>query len=164
MILGFKEKFPWGEPTFFREKILLGVKNKQGTPSEIKYTHADGKKLQLERRTKVIYPKIHTIREGTRWEPFIDIHMAYGVRTTRYEQFNSGISDIEVCKGVQRIVIDWASDTLPLIYIDDRKDVLPLETMHTLIRNDGFDNVQDFRRWFKKKFHGQLIHWTTHKY
>ena len=58
MILGFKQKFPWGEPTYFKEKILAGVG----------YGPIAGR------------PKIHTIWDGFRWEKGMNIQMAYGVR------------------------------------------------------------------------------------
>lgn len=60
MILGFKTKFPWGEPTFFREKIF---------------------KLPGYR------PKTHTLRENFRFKPGTVINFATGVRTKHYNEF-----------------------------------------------------------------------------
>ncbi len=163
MILGFKSHYPWGGETFFMERILMSAKFPPGTPHTFKYTLVKDKKFYRPEIT--IYPKIHSIRQGTRWAPFMDIHMAYGVRTKAYEQFNAGIEAISICRGVQRISIDWASDTLPLIYLDNKPDkLLSTTTIKELIRNDGFDNIQDFHRWFPKTFHGQLVHWTPFLY
>lgn len=63
MILGFKTQFPWGEPTYFVEKITM-------QPG--------------------FWPKIHTLRDGERWKPGQSIQHATGVRTKQYNQFHSG--------------------------------------------------------------------------
>jgi len=99
MVLGFKQKFPWGEPTCFREKILLCVAG--ATPGKkvlCDFSQGFQKLPKIE-----IYPKLHTIRAGNRWKPGQKIHMAYGVRTKNYEQFNKGIPELEFVKSVQNI-------------------------------------------------------------
>ena len=58
----YKQKFPWGESTFFRRKIEEKVK---------KHT---------------IRMDVHN-----RWHAGIKIQHAYGVRTKKYEQFGEGI-------------------------------------------------------------------------
>lgn len=62
MIIGYKQKFPWGESTFFRRKI--------------------------EEKTKkhTIRMDAHD-----RWHAGIKIQHAYGVRTKKYEQFGEGV-------------------------------------------------------------------------
>jgi hypothetical protein len=60
MILGFKTKFPWGEPTRFMNKI----------------TKQEG-----------YWPKIHTLRENFRFKPGMLIHFAINVRTKQYYEF-----------------------------------------------------------------------------
>jgi len=136
MVLGFKQKFPWGEPTYFREKILAGV--------------GYGPIVSL--------PKIHTIRAGNRWRAGDKIHMAYGVRTKNYEQFNKGIPELAFVKSVQKIEMWW--DRSLYILIDGKY----FEDMETLSINDGFNDVMDFQKWFNKKFTGQIIHWTNFRY
>jgi hypothetical protein len=147
MVLGFKQKFPWGEPTYFREKILYGV----------------GKVIWLTPRQIKKYPKIHTIRAGTRWKSGDKIHMAYGVRSKNYEQFNKGIPELEVVKSVQKIeMILEPGCLLVTVSIDGR--FLGLGEIEKLAINDGFPDINDFFEWFNKDFTGQIIHWTDLRY
>ena len=138
MILGFKQFFPSGEPTWFKNKIWASID-----------------KTNLLN----IAPKLHSIREGERWREGMKIHMAYGVRTKNYDQFNKGIAELQVCKGVQKIII---SPNANLIMIDG--DGLNLYTKQILAVNDGFNNYKDFQYWFKDGLHGQIIHWTDYRY
>src|SRR4030067_2864685 len=90
MILAFKQKFPWGKPTKFEQKIVT-----EGT-------------------------KIHTIRADPhgRWKAGRSIQMAHGVTTKNYRvfkedvckstqgiQINHYLSDDPVMKKIE-IVID----------------------------------------------------------
>lgn len=145
MVLGFKTHFPneWpfkGQPTGFKNKILAGV----------------DKSLEL-------IPKIHTIREGERWKPGMKIHMATGVRTANYKQFNQDYPELQTVVSVQKIIIhndrDIGKDDL---WIDGKK--LDLPGMIMLAMNDGFNSTDEFFQWFTGHFEGQLIHWTNFKY
>lgn len=159
MILSFKEKFPWGEPTHFKEKIWASVE-KTNYPQET--------------------PKLHTIREGERWEPNMKLHMATGVRSKNYNQFNKDIPELQFVKSVQRIDILHRSPTCVIIFIDRKifyskivyikgghimqREFHPAE-FREFIKNDGFDSEQDFWEWFSKPLrNGQLIHWSDLKY
>jgi len=143
MIIGFKQKFPWGESTNFREKILLSVRN---TYSNALYS-----------------PKIHTIRTGTRWKAGTKIHMAYGVRTKHYEQFNKYIPELEECISVQNIEMKLDPGCLLVtVCVDGR--FLGLGEIEKLAINDGFDDINDFFEWFNGDFTGQIIHWTNFRY
>ena len=140
MILGFKQKFPWGKPTYFPAKIEHGK-------------------------------KIHSIREDkhNRWEKGKLIHMATGVRTKYYNCFME-----RYCRSVQKIKIwhtfskyqskrSFVSIDGELIY----KSSEPLFSdtkMILLAKNDGFDSVDDFFKWFDKNFEGVIIHWTYFRY
>lgn len=135
MILSFKTKFPWGAPTNFEQKILDGT-------------------------------KIHTIREGGRWKPGHKIHMANGVRTKNYRCFD----DSKICKSTQSIVI-INKPYLRSIEVDNKSlywhslhGEYHLASIELLVRNDGFDSVDDFFRWFDTNFEGTIIHWTDFKY
>lgn len=162
MILGYKEYFPWGEPSRFYEKIIKG-----------NYPNSICCNSNLD-------PKIHTIREdiNNRWKPGTIIHHAHGVRTKNYDCFDEG-----VCKSVQSIKIEEMimissdpccvfkefsaklEETFEKIFkitIDDT--VLTTEQMHHLAKNDGFDSTKYFFRWFNKPFSGKIIHWTDYKY
>jgi hypothetical protein len=143
MTLGFKKTFPWGEPTYFKEKILAGAGY----------------------GPIVSAPKIHTIREGNRWKPGMTIHMAYGVRTKKYEQFNKGIDGLQRVVSVQKIEIEiYGGGKIVRIIIDDKIISDNPELTYQLAVNDGFDNLFDFFKWFSKDFVGQIIHWTKFRY
>jgi hypothetical protein len=163
MILGFKEYFDKEKtkPTYFREKILAGVGY----------------------RCTIYIPKLHTIREGNRWKSGDIIHMAYGVRSKNYQQFNKGISELAKVVSVQDISIQYRKDEDWFLVLVDNKPVLRLceisryvkdinngyrcyhEGMaEGLVINDGFNSVEQFIRWFNKDFSGQIIHWTNLRY
>lgn len=149
MILGFKQQYPWGGPTYFEEKILQGVG------------------IQVP-NSPTMQVKLHTIRgENCRIQPGDALHMAYGVRTTHYRQFNKDIEPLAVCKGRQKIEmhrkkIDEETNCT-IIWVDNDMIEFPLQ----LIENDGLIFSQ-FVDWFFPKgtgtFTGYIIHWTDLKY
>jgi len=174
MILGFKQKFPWGESTYFREKILAIVGRVSINGDNI----SDGPIIN-----DGFKPKIHTMRAGNRWKPGDKIHMAYGVRTKEYQQFNKGIPELENCISTQRIKLTWiyknayVETNLPLrkikgphgefnyypaIWVDDKP--LNQSQIELLADNDGFDSIYQFFIWFNKDFTGQIIHFTNFRY
>ena len=155
MILGFKEKFPWGESTYFRENILLNTK-----------IHA----ILEDRRN--------------RWKAGMGIQMVYrGGKYFFKEHFSDGIPRLERCLGVQKIQIkncnniaidDYVGIILNytlkneeyqsyiMVYIDDKP--LNKTSIMRLAKNEGFDSVEQFLRCFKSNFTGKIIHWTNHLY
>lgn len=104
--------------------------------------------------------KIHTIREDSsgRWKPGRKIHFATGVRTANYNQFKEG-----ECKSIQAIEIDPLTRSI-LIGLNGRMSLCTMEENKVIAKNDGFDTVQDFWKWFDKPFSGKIIHWTDSKY
>lgn len=140
MVLGFKTHLPNGKPTGFKSKILAGVDS------------------SIE-----LIPKIHTIREGERWKPGMKIHMATGVRTPKYEQFNKEYPELQTVIHTQKIVIKNQFDDQAGVWIDDIK--LGDREIIKLAMNDGFNSPTEFWRWFIwQDFYGQIIHWTNFKY
>ena len=105
--------------------------------------------------------KKHTIREDAhnRWKEGMKMHMATGVRTKKYNQFNE-----DTCKSIQEIEIIRTSDYLEktIIKIDGRN--LTQDEVQQLAWNDGFDNLIDFWMWFADGFKGKIIHWTEMRY
>jgi len=144
MLLGFKEFFHDGKPTFFKKKILAGV--------------------GIVRENILLGIKIHTIREGERWKPGYFIHMATGVRTKGYNQFNSSYPQLQKCISTQQIFMSYFDGMLE-ITVDNT--YLSSHEIDTLIQNDGLTRDQ-FINWFFKKnadvWSGQIIHWTNFKY
>jgi hypothetical protein len=141
MIIGFKKTFPWGSPTLFKEKILGSFQ-------------CNGHRA-----------KYHSIRKGERWAPGMFIHLAYGVRTKKYECFQ-----LATVKTVQRIIIS-ARDKKILTarrgidnnYIIHFRKLKEFE-IENLAVNDGFDSVTDFWKWFDQDMSGQIISWTGKLY
>ena len=102
--------------------------------------------------------KIHTIRADlkNRYKVGTMLHMATGVRTKNYNCFK-----ITTIDSIQEIVIKHYPYGIVLT-IDGKQP--NNETMHELAKNDGFDSVKDFFKWFDKDFKGKLIHWTDKLY
>jgi hypothetical protein len=114
--------------------------------------------------------------------------MATGVRTKQYLCFNTGITALEQCRGVQSINIIKVDDLPRKLYdgcvyeilipiprlnetfsaafrvqVDGR--FLTVEEIKNLAVNDGFENPEQLFWWFDlQDFNGQLIHWTDYKY
>lgn len=113
--------------------------------------------------------KIHTIREDkpNRWKKGNKIHFATGVRTKNYNQFFEG-----ECKSVQKIEITHKGNKIfveiegrpPHVWIHFRNDKYIHPGIEKLAKNDGFNNIEDFFKWFDKDFKGKIIHWTELTY
>lgn len=150
MILGFKKKFPDGEQTKFATKILAITK-------------------PVFRR-QFPNPKIHTIRKGKRWKQGNSIQMAYNVRTKNYYQFNKDIAELNTCKSVQDIYMQYSNKHLVII-IDKQifyETGKSIDKLKLLVVNDGFPTIEKFMQWFfpdgQGEFDGQIIGWTNFKY
>lgn len=138
MILSFKKKFSWGKPTDFEEKIVSGK-------------------------------KIHTIRNDMhgRWIIGRNIHFATGVRTKKYNCFLKA-----VCWGIQSVQINYHDPSVIEVIIDGELFYkhgsglycIGNDKMIELARNDGFDSIDDFFKFFNKDFQGKIIHWTSFLY
>jgi len=160
MILGFKQQFPWKEPTNFREKILYGV----------------GQAIWLTPRQIKKFPKIHTMREDptNRWKAGRKIEMVYrGAGYKIIDHFNKGIPELEVCTGVQKIKL-WLTGSLGDFGADGKREQIiqihaivdgkRLDQPELIIPNDGFEDILQFSRWFTKPWEGKIIHWTDFRY
>lgn len=160
MILPFMKKFPWGEGTFFKEKILACE------PEHHRIMFGSNGEEAM---------KLHTIRNGQRWKPGNRIHMAYGVRSKQYEQFNKDREDLQTVVSVQRfdlVIRPWCK----MIFVDRQfkyliRTDLPFDEerggpwLYQFSKNDGFDTIDQFWKWFKHPIrNGQIIHWTDLKY
>jgi hypothetical protein len=110
--------------------------------------------------------KIHSLREGNRWQEGYFIHMATGVRTTNYNQFNTAREDLQKCKGTQEVFMTYNNYGALEVTIDDDLYLMQSQ-VDALISNDGLTREQ-FITWFfpkgKDVWTGQIIHWTNFKY
>lgn len=185
MILGFKQQFPWKEPTYFREKILAGgdgIKNQKPWPPKHWFPGAGDLAFIMQQT-----PKIHTMREDPydRWKPGMSIQMVYrGPKYSILDHFNKGIPELEKLKGKQKCRVQYNDKITPDlrpcgIYIDDQlvwegfvgksfanscgseKDRKWIESF---AKNDGFESSIEFFRWFKKDWSGFILHWTDFRY
>jgi len=116
--------------------------------------------------------KIHSIREDSRgrWVAGRPVHFATGVRTKNYNCFQEG-----VCVSVQRIeILHYAflekQPAIEVIVDDNIKftqrgnHIYNSNFIKQLAKNDGFDSVEDFFKWFSSDFQGKIIHWTDFRY
>ena len=142
MTLGFKKKFG------FKPKILDGTKK-------------------------------HTIRRDSknRWKVGMTIHMAQGLHSKAYDHFNADRPDLQVVKGIQKFEINYCPDSGDVnIFIDNSfqcaidpkfSDFIISYTNFDILqfaKNDGFDSIDDFLKYFNTDFTGKIIHWTDFKY
>jgi len=170
MILGFKKQFSWGEPTYFREKILCVVGyamlEECGILKRIRVTSYTNNIIQ---KISGIKPKIHTIREDkhNRWKAGRSIQMVYrGKNYSIEDHFNKGIDELSKCIHVQTISIKYGKKfgafEAVIVAIDGK--ILDESERLLLALNDGFDSLEDFYRWFSKDFSGKIIHFTDFRY
>jgi hypothetical protein len=114
--------------------------------------------------------KIHTMRGDpkNRWRTGIKIHHHIG-RFKKYRCFA-----IHEVVSVQRVRITLRVNTSSRLYVRIDGKRVNDQVIRALACNDGFDNLQDFIRWFfpphkrqqvkDRTWTGNLIHWTSLKY
>jgi hypothetical protein len=175
MQIHFIKQFPWGDPSYFIEKIWAGFAmnyflsyERGGLPSLKSFQ----KKFPYDYSWKPIYekvkPKITTIRA--------DIHNRWQVgRIIHFEQwlgkpYNSKcyhFAPLIPCTATQLIEIEYVRDK-PVVVIDHQHFYSPLvgidRGMMCLANNDGFETIEDFFKWFKSDYEGKIIHWTDLRY
>ena len=114
--------------------------------------------------------KIHTLRQSNRWKTGMYLHMATGVRTKKYKQFNKDRPDLQMLEARQNVVMKKMFCPLDLsithqIIVDGRR--LNLFERSRFRDNDGL-TFEQFDKWFfpgnQMLWWGQLIHWTDFKY
>lgn len=100
--------------------------------------------------------KKHTIREdaNNRWRVGMAIHFATGVRTKKYKEFKKG-----KCNAVCKIEIE-PSNRQVMIVNNGYEKVLQTQDIERLAKDDGFDTVDEFFKWFNKPFKGKIIFWA----
>lgn len=74
------------------------------------------------------------------------------------------------CISTQDLEIRWSYETFTgrkafvTIYIDGVSCYNGKWSVLDLAKNDGFDSLEDFFKWFDKPFKGKIIHWTDFRY
>ena len=118
--------------------------------------------------------KVHTFRKGKRWRAGMKIHMATGVRTENYKQFNHYFfyPELEKCISTQDYKFEFHENLKErfMSLTIDGKDMSENE-IKRISYLDGFKNVTDFVNFFYQRrdkktntHEGQIVHWTNLKY
>ena len=176
MILGFSTQLN-GKPTHFVEKIWKGLK--ENLSKELHALHeAQMTQEELTKPYEVdgeVYPlikaKLHTIREDRkdRWEKGNKIDFFMNVRKKNMFRFAPVLPVVSTQEVLITYEYDFYSEvTRPTLWIDG---ILFYDTvkrcdfgMLKLSRNDGFDTIEDFFKYFSADFKGKIIHWTDKIY
>ena len=175
MQIHFIKQFPWGEPSYFIEKIWAGFALNDFLCNERNVnwsTEIYIEKFPYEYEWFPVFmkvkPKIHTIREDlkNRWQPGKIIHFEQWTGKP-YNSKCYHFAPLIPCVSTQEIEIDYKGfkqngNMIPVIKIDGK--YLERSENLKLAQNDGFNSVQDFFRWFNKDFSGKIIHWTDSRY
>lgn len=175
MKLPFMQQFPWGEKTYFIEKLWTMV-YRQGYYTKIALLNYRilspenfHKILPTEHLLNVTSPKLHTIRNyserfkvGQFVQPFIWTYMPY--RRNPDSHIPAQFDFIPPLKIVskQKFEIKIAMHKA-LVLIDDR--ALKEDEIEQLAINDGFKDVNLFFKYFNKPVENMEIrHFTDLKY
>lgn len=178
MTLGFMQQWPkemamQDNKTYFIEKINLGllenglIKRIEYIDSLEEYRSKFGDNWDWKPR---LHPKLHTIRkdQNDRWRPGMDIHFVINGRRKDRFQF----APVVKSTSVQSFEIEWINGTA-WVKIENRHFTTFKKTEYgyefgenakELTKNDGFETVEDFFKYFDQDFRGKLIHWTELKY
>ncbi|MFE3848944.1 hypothetical protein ACFX5D_13310 [Flavobacterium sp. LB3P45] len=172
MILPFSTQLN-GKPTYFVEKILIGIDKYIG----VYHTELFLKSFQEKFKSKPpanYSAKIHTIREDKkdRWKVGTEIHFFINCRQKDMFRFAPVLQVVSV----QKITVLWYRQECNAfleykytyknrnarVYIDGA--AIKKEAIEQLSKNDGFDTPEEFFEYFNENFTGKLIHWTDLKY
>lgn len=140
MIVSYKQKFPWKEPTNFKEKILAGTKIHTIREDRSNRWH-QGLTMQHCYYKGGMSPDFFFESEY-KWQQPIMIFWKEGVKEENGYHFRSGL--------------------VPTVMISGT--IASKETIEQLARNDGFDSGLMFLKYFNKDFSGKILHWTNLKY
>lgn len=188
MTLGFMQKWPKSmgmknEKTYFIEKIwssLTWENDYYSFRDEFKHKFNcfwDG--AWTDDAESSFQPKLHTIRhdESERWKPGMNIHFVINSRTKDRFQFAPvipviSVQEIEILKKTPKTFVcgivvlmprEFGGEYIPFeVKVDGT--MLNEYEIKTLAKNDGFESVEDFFKYFNKYFKGRLIHWTNLSY
>ena len=156
-----------GKPNHFIEKIWCGevVLNQNRTVNNVLIRRCMERGYDVNPNNSKFPPKIHTIRRDktNKWKPGYPISMWVEDNPDDWFQFAPIISVVSIQK-IEMVKQTWGID----IIIDDffMNDV----TIKRLIKNDGFESLDDFIKFFfppeekKITYKGKIIHWTGYYY
>lgn len=176
MILPFSTQLN-GKPTYFVEKILQGLYEKQLVDSTLSKRLWNPQpferkgicyNIQLD-KTIICKPKFHSFRkdEKRRWKDGKMINFYINNRQPNMYNFAPDLPVVST----QRIFMTYAFNDVIQISVDGR-ELFGYHEREQLAFNDGFDTWQDFfEYWYPiikndpdQCFSGKIIHWTDLKY
>ena len=167
MNLGFSEEIS-GSPSYFVEKIWASINQQPDYAGKTDYqAYKNRYKKQFGEVWEVpavqIKPKLHTIRQGKRWQAGEPIHFTINRNSITNFQFAPDLK----CQSVQDIAFRYHSKKVfPIIYIEEK--VIQLtenqDALYQLAINDGFASLTAFFAYFNTDFVGQIVHWTEMQY
>ncbi|MEN6423553.1 MAG: hypothetical protein ABFD76_16565 [Smithella sp.] len=115
-----------------------------------------------------IRPKLHSMREDKkdRWHAGSKIHMVVFNRTKNQFRFAPVIDCIstQAVEIINRENYSFVSVDHRCLFEQDTRTVYFTPEFFDLIKNDGFEDADQFFDWFKRDFKGKIIHWTDLKY
>jgi hypothetical protein len=171
MILGFSTQLN-GKPTYFVDKILLGIDKHIGAHFTEIYSKAFKEKFGSKTPVNC-NSKIHTIREDAtnRWKPETKIHFFINCRQPNMFCFAPVLPVVSVQK-IEIIWIELFGKKVAHVFIEKEffgkvkfdSKMIVLGDLLQLAHNDGFETIEDFFAYFNTDFKGKLIHWTDLKY
>lgn len=169
MILPFSTQIN-GKPNYFVERIHKSLREVYfGKPALYAFATETFDLLFFHKCT----PKLHTIRkdEKNRWKPGTKID--FFINTRKKDMFR--FAPVLPVVSVQRISIKhentYTHKKTATIEIDgnwfaaynfNKNNIYG--KLELLIKNDGFNSVEDFFNYFNEDFDGKIIHWTNFKY
>jgi hypothetical protein len=176
MTLAFSQTID-NKPSYFIEKIICQLSKQLDeeldeytlpTRQTLGYTNS----LDFIRKVVDVKPKKHTLRRDTanRWKAGTKIHPVIHNRTPNRFQF----APIIPCVSTQKIEIKHFADAIEVVIADEKCFTAHHIGLHKMVeydfelevlaKNDGFNSIEDFFKYFKEDFVGKIIHWTNLKY
>jgi hypothetical protein len=156
------------QPNYFLEKIWQGLLLGPGDLEESyyeyqrRYLQKFGKSWDGDTYSEFLDPKLHTIRRDidNLWTAGMDIQLVVNINSADEFQFAPTLK----CQSVQRIEIDYSNLLYdgPAVFID--YELLNVDELEKLSRNDGFATIADFFSYFNEAFTGKLVNWSPVKY
>lgn len=170
-------RFVDGKETYFPEKIIAGLVQEKiipiskaselirdsGYPESHPMYYID----TCREYFRTINPKFHTFRPNLKgaWKPGVMIDFMFWSGRPYWSKPVRFAPRLPVVS-VQNIRISYTAIPYPpAVFVGNglMRRLKP-EEVEVLARNDGFDSISDFFKWFNKDFQGSIIHWTDLKY
>lgn len=175
MILPFSTQLN-GKPTYFVERIHKGIRaNYMLAPVDPSVHYPPNYNFVAKDK---LPQKIHTIREDkkNRWKVGTNIDFFINCRQKDMFRFAPVVPVVSIQEVEIKYFLSGKKKQIT-IFIDQKKyvcidytfgvnvtDFDKQKIMLEFAKNDGFDSVEEFFKYFNEDFKGKIIHWTDFKY